>query len=162
MATTVRKAKTEDLDALGRMGAGLVHFHHSMDERRFMVPGDDVESGYRWWLGKELQEKKVLLLVAEALGKVVGYAYGRIEGRDWGKLLDRHGEFIDLWVDEKARRSGAGRALCEAMVAAFRERGISQVVLYAASKNPNAQALFKSVGFRPTMVEMTLDSDEES
>lgn len=125
-----------------------------------MLPaeGEELESGYRWWLEKEMGDKKALVLVAEVDGDVVGYAYGRIEARDWGKLLDRHGELIDLWVDEAARRTGAGRALCVAIIDAFKSRRIHQVVLYAASQNPRAQALFASVGFRPTMVEMTLDT----
>lgn len=159
MAVFVRPAEKKDLPALGRMGTGLVHFHHALDQQRFMVPAgdDDLEGGYRWWLEKEMGDKKALVLVAEVDAEVIGYAYGRFEGRDWGKLLDRRGELIDIWVDEKARRTGAGRALCEAIIEGFRAKKIHQVVLYAASENPRAQAMFKSIGFRPTMVEMTLD-----
>lgn len=157
MSVQVRPAEKNDAAALGRMGAGLVRFHHGLDEARFILPADDLESGYSWWLRKELRDPAAAVLVAQKDGALVGYAYGRVEDMDWGKLRGPCGEFIDLWVDEAARRTGAGRALCDALVQHFRGRGVRQVVLYAASRNARAQALFESLGFRPTMVELTMD-----
>ena len=82
MAISVRAARVQDAPALGRMGAALVGLHHAYDAQRFMKPEDDVESGYRWWLGKELKAKEAVVLVAERDGEVVGYVYGRVEPRD--------------------------------------------------------------------------------
>ena len=39
----------------------------------------------------------------------------------------------------------------------IRSRGRSQVVLWSKSRNDPARALFAELGFRDTMIEMTLD-----
>jgi len=72
MPVTLRPARAEDAPALGRMGAALVRLHHSYDPERFMTPAEDLESGYRWWLSRELKRKGALVLVAERDGEVVG------------------------------------------------------------------------------------------
>ena len=41
------------------------------------------------------------------------------------------------------------------MAAALAARGAPRVVIQVASQNPEAQAVFGRLGFRPTMVEMT-------
>lgn len=154
MSITIRKAKPEDAEALGRMGGKLARQHHAFDPARFMLP-PDVEAGYRWWLSKELKAKDAVVLVADREGEVLGYAYGRLEERDWNALLDAHGGFHDIWVEEPARKVGAGAALAEALVKELTALGAPRVVLMSASQNEAAQRLFKRLGFRPTMVEMT-------
>jgi ribosomal protein S18 acetylase RimI-like enzyme len=154
MAITVRPARPSDLDALGRMGAALVHQHHGFDAARFMLP-EDVESGYRWWLGKELKMKESVVLVAERDGEVLGYAYGRVEERDWNALRDRCGGLHDIWIEEGARGTGAGRMLVEELVRRFVELGVPRMILMSAAKNEAAQRFFARLGWRPTMVEMT-------
>lgn len=155
---TVRAARDADTPALGRMGAALARLHHAWDPQRFMLPRD-LEEGHRWWLGKELANPDAVVLVAEQDGEVVGYAYGRLEARDWNALLDACGGFHDIWIDERARRGGAGRALAEAVIRRFGELGAPRVVLKTSTKNEPAQRLFASLGWRPTMLEMTREAD---
>ncbi|MCY1015541.1 GNAT family N-acetyltransferase [Pyxidicoccus sp. MSG2] len=157
MPVTLRPAKPSDEPALGRMGAALARLHHDFDPQRFMLP-DDVESGYRWWLGKEARNKKAVVIVAELDGEVVGYAYGREEAVDWNALLDRSGGFHDIWVDEKARRAGAGVLLAEELMKRLTALGVPRVVLHVAAKNEAAQRMFAKLGWRPTMVEMTREA----
>lgn len=159
MTITVRPARPADAGALGRMGASLVRQHHGFDAQRFML-SDDVEAGYRWWLGKELKSKGAVVLVAERDGEVIGYVYGRVEERDWSTLRDRCGGFHDIWVDEAARGAGAGRMLAEALVQRFAELGVPRVILMSATKNEGAQRFFERLGWRPTMVEMTREIPE--
>jgi ribosomal protein S18 acetylase RimI-like enzyme len=154
---TIRAASAADGEALGRMGAALARLHHDYDATRFMLP-DDIEAGYQWWLRREIDNKKAVVLVAEREGGLVGYGYGRLEGKDWNRLLDRHGELVDLWVAPAARRAGVGEQLVEAVVAALLERGAPRVLLGTAAPNVAAQRLFARLGFRPTMVEMTRDA----
>jgi ribosomal protein S18 acetylase RimI-like enzyme len=159
MTLTVRPARPSDADALGRMGAALVRQHHGFDAQRFMIT-EDVEAGYRWWLGKELKSRKAVVLVAEQEGEVVGYLYGTVEERDWATLRDRCGGLHDIWVDEKARGTGAGRMLAEAAVQRFAGLGVPRVILMSATKNEGAQRFFARLGWRPTMVEMTREIPE--
>jgi ribosomal protein S18 acetylase RimI-like enzyme len=68
----------------------------------------------------------------------------------------------DINVDASARGRGAGRALMRAAIDWIWSRGRHQVVLLTKTRNEHAQRLFAAIGFRPTMIEMTLDREEGS
>lgn len=159
MPVTIRPAAPTDLPTLGRMGAELARLHHAFDSARFMLP-EGVESGYRQWFGKELRNQDAVIIVAEQDGEVVGYAYGRIEERDWNLLLDTCGGFHDLWVDASARRTGAGELLAEELMRRLLALGVPRVVLMVSPKNEAGQRLFAKLGWRPTMVEMTREAGD--
>ncbi len=151
----VRDARPGDLRALARLGAQLARAHHAWDPARFFAPDEPMEDGYAWWLGKELQNPRAVVLAAVAGRRVVGYAYGRIEPRDWNSLRDRCGVGVDLWVEPEARRAGVGRRLVEALVARLGERGAPRVVIEVAARNLDAQRVFSRMAFRRTAVELT-------
>jgi ribosomal protein S18 acetylase RimI-like enzyme len=158
MTLLVRPAAVSDAELLGRLGAALMRQHHGFDPQRFMVPPPDAEKGYASWLDKERRSKTAVVLVVEVDGEVKGYAYGRLEGRDWNMLLEPHGALHDIYVDPKARGQGAGGALLRAMLSALESKGAPRVLLNVATQNENARALFAKAGFRPTMVEMTREA----
>jgi ribosomal protein S18 acetylase RimI-like enzyme len=152
----VRPALPIDLPAVSRLAAELVRLHHWWDPQRFLLV-EPIEDGYLWFLSREIDNDSALILVAEEDARVIGYAYGRLEPRNWNDLLDACGKLCDLYVDAGARRRGAGRALVTEMLAALRARGAPRVVLLSAWKNPDAHAFFEALGFRRTMLEMTLE-----
>ena len=152
----VRDMTLADLPAVGALAAGLVTAHHQWDPRRFFTT-PDVSRSYQDYFRAQLGNRDVLLLVAERSGAVAGYLYGSVEGRDWAMLLENHGAVHDVFVAPEARHQGAARALMHEATARFRQRGLERVVLYAATANAEGQALFESLGFRRTMVELTLD-----
>jgi ribosomal protein S18 acetylase RimI-like enzyme len=151
----IREATSADLPALARLGAKLARAHHAMDPARFFVPEGSLEEGYAWWLGKERRSRRAVVLAALRRGRVVGYAYGRIEPRDWNTLRDRCGVGIDLGVEPRARRAGIGAALVDALAAALAARGAPRLVIDVAARNPGARAAFARLGFRETMFELT-------
>jgi ribosomal protein S18 acetylase RimI-like enzyme len=151
----VRPAGPEDASALGRLGALLVALHHGLDPERFIAPGPRTEGGYASFLAGEIARDGVVVLVAEAGGAVVGYAYAELEGMDWMALRGPAGVIHDLVVDPERRGAGIGRRLLEEAVAALYARGAPRVVLTAAARNEAAQRLFAGAGFRATMIEMT-------
>jgi ribosomal protein S18 acetylase RimI-like enzyme len=153
-APTIRPARPQDLPSLARLGAKLAREHHAMDAARFFLPEEPLEAGYAWWLGKELRNRRAVVLAARLGGRVVGYAYGRMEPRDWNTLRDACGVAVDLWVEPAARGAGLGRRLVDALSEALEARGAERVVLNVASGNPQARKLFRRLGFRPTMLEM--------
>lgn len=152
---TVRRARPDDVPALGRLGALLVAVHHGFDPDRFIAPGPQTERGYGGFLRGELARDGALVLVAEVEGQVVGYAYASLEGSDWMALRGPAGVLQDLVVDPATRRQGIGRRLLEAAVEALVAMGAPRLVLSTAEKNHDAQRLFAAAGFRPTMIEMT-------
>jgi ribosomal protein S18 acetylase RimI-like enzyme len=154
----IRPATRADLPALARLGAKLAREHHAMDPPRFFLPEEPIEDGYAWWLGKELANPRAVVLAATSGRAVIGYAYGRIEPRDWNTLRDRCGVGVDLWVEPAARGAGIGGRLVEALADALAGRGAARVVIDVAARNPEAARLFERMGFRPTMTEMTREA----
>ncbi|MGI5861098.1 MAG: GNAT family N-acetyltransferase [Myxococcales bacterium] len=150
----IRSPSRQELPAVALLAAKMVRVHHSFDPDRFFIT-EAIEPGYERFLASELQNPQAVLLAAYLDGRVVGYAYGRIEPRDWAMLLDTHGALHDLFVDESARGQGIGRRLVTEAVRRLESLGAPRVVLYAAWPNEGAQRLFESLGFRRTMVEMT-------
>ncbi|MDP9152017.1 MAG: GNAT family N-acetyltransferase [Myxococcota bacterium] len=150
----VRRAEERDLPRVGELAGQLVRMHHQADPGRFVLI-DNVEQGYARWFASELQRPEAVVLVANRGVEVVGYAYGRLEGRDWNLLLDHHGVVHDIYVDAKVRRSGAGSRLLRTLVEELEGRGAPRIVLSTMVANDVAQRLFRSCGFRPTMLEMT-------
>ena len=61
----VRRATESDLPALGELGALLMQTHYGFDKQRFMAPGPNPAEGYGWFLGSQLTEEDVIVLVAE-------------------------------------------------------------------------------------------------
>ena len=154
-ATAIRKATKADLPALGRLGALLLRTHFQFDSKRFMAPGGDPEAGYAWFLGTQLAEQDVVVLVAERQGAVVGYVYAGLEAQSWKELREASGFIHDVVVDERGRRTGVATALMEAAADWLRDHGAPRVMLWTAEQNEGAQRLFERLGFRRTMVEMT-------
>lgn len=151
---TIRDAESSDVPRLGQLAAALVQFHHALDPARFL-PDEGVEEGYGKWLGREAESPDASVVVAELDGVVQGYAYGRYEGRNWNDLIDAHGKLHDVLVDPVARRHGVAKALVDRVCQQLKARGAKRVILSTGVTNHAAQRLFESLGFRPTMIEMT-------
>jgi GNAT superfamily N-acetyltransferase len=154
-AIGIRKATEVDLPALGRLGALLLRTHYQYDPQRFIAPGTDAEGGYAWFLGTQLREEDVVVLVAEQQASVVGYVYAGLEPQSWKELREACGFIHDVVVDERGRRTGVATALIDAAADWLREHGAPRVMLWTANQNEGGQRLFERLGFRRTMVEMT-------
>ena len=152
---TIRPARAGDESALGRLGALLVRTHHEFDPERFIAATPRTERGYGSFLGSQLDDPDVIVLVAERNGAVLGYTYAGVEGFDYMSLRGPAGVLHDIVVDPLHRGAGVGRELLRATLAALAARGVPRVLLSTAERNEPAQRLFARAGFRRTMVEMT-------
>jgi ribosomal protein S18 acetylase RimI-like enzyme len=153
--TSVRPAAPADLPTIGRLGALLVRLHHDFDPERFIAPTSRTEQSYASFLGSQLDDRNVVVLVAQRDGEVLGYAYGGVEDFDYMSLRGPAGVLYDIVVDPAHRQHGIGRMLLEAALTALAAQGAPRVVLSTAERNEVAQRLFARAGFRRTMVEMT-------
>lgn len=159
MAVVVRKAETRDLDALGRLGAMLMQTHYAFDQKRFIAPASGSERGYAAFLGGMLDSPDDCVLVAEENGAIRGYVFVALEPMSWKELRGPAGFIHDVAVAEEARNSGVATQLMEAAIAWLRERRAPRVILWTAAPNHAAQSLFHRLGFRDTMIEMTMELD---
>lgn len=153
-----------DLPAVGKLAAKLVAMHYGFDPKRFIhLP--HAEAGYARYFASQLDQDDVVLLVAEheacasAGTRVCGYAYGRLEPISYDELREPCGKLHDVYVDERARSLGIGKALVNDVVARLSAKGAPRVLLLTAAQNESAQRLFRSLGFRTTMLEMTRERD---
>jgi len=156
MTVIVRAAEARDLRGIAALAGQLVRQHHGFDAERFMlIP--NVEVGYARFFESELSDPDVLLFAAEQAGNIVGYAYARLEPRDWNALLDSCGALHDIFVRDELRRQGVARRLVDAVREGLRRKGAPRLVLHTASKNATARRFFAALGFRETMVELTAE-----
>jgi ribosomal protein S18 acetylase RimI-like enzyme len=153
----IRRAARPDVPALGRLGALLLRAHYEFDPLRFMAPGDRTEEGYGWFLGTQLRDPESVVLVADHGGAVVGYVYAGLEPQSCKELREACGFIHDVAVEDSSRRAGVATALVRAAVDWLRAQGAPRVVLWTAERNGAAQQFFARLGFRRTMIEMTLE-----
>jgi ribosomal protein S18 acetylase RimI-like enzyme len=159
-AAKIRPATPADLPAIGRLGALLVRTHHDFDPKRFLAPTSRTTDQYGWFLGTQLNEPNIIILVAERDGEVLGYTYAGVEGNDYMALRGPAGVLYDIVVDPAHRKQGVGRMLLDATLDALKARGAPRVVLSTAEPNQSAQRLFDRAGFRRTMIEMTRELND--
>ena len=124
-----------------------------------MAPHGNPEHGYSRFLQHQLKDDDVVVFVAESrdTAEAIGYVYAGLEPASWKELREAAGFIHDVAVDLAARRSGVATALLEAAIDWLRSKGAPRVVLWTAERNEEAQRLFARIGFRRTMVEMTLE-----
>ena len=132
-----------------------MRLHHDLDPDRFIPATPRTERSYGSFLGTQLDEPAIIILVAEQGSEVIGYSYSCLEGNDYMSLRGPAGVLHDIVVDPAHRGNGVGQTLLGATLEAIKARGATQVVLSTAERNESAQRLFTRAGFRPTMIEMT-------
>jgi ribosomal protein S18 acetylase RimI-like enzyme len=154
-AVHIRPATPKDVPTIGRLGALLVREHHDFDPQRFIAATPRTQEQYGGYLGKQLKEPNIVILVAERGGEVIGYTYSGVEGTDYMSLRGPAGVMYDIVVDPDHRQQGVGRMLVDATLEALKKKGAPRVVLSTAERNAAAQRLFDRAGFRRTMIEMT-------
>jgi L-amino acid N-acyltransferase YncA len=85
-------------------------------------------------------------VVLEEDGRVVGYAYGK---ELHARRAYRFSCEVSVYVESGRRRSGAGRALYEALFARLRARGFRIAVAGMTVPNDASEGLHLAFGFRP-------------
>lgn len=102
-------------------------------------------------------------LVAEAPGRLLGYAFGQIHLNDERSVFPasvRIFELEELYVVPNERRRGIGGALLDGVLAAARVQGVRHFLVYSAARpiDPVIQ-FYRSRGFAPWSVQMFRSED---
>jgi ribosomal protein S18 acetylase RimI-like enzyme len=157
MSVTIRPAERRDLESLGKLGAMLMRTHYDFDPQRFLAAGESAEEGYAWFLGRMIDSSDNQVFVADVDGVIAGYVYVALEPLSWKELRGPAGFIHDVGVAEESRGSGIATQLMQAGINWLREQNAPRVILWTAAPNETAQRLFRRLGFRDTMLEMTLE-----
>ncbi len=149
---SIRAGTVDDIPAVLPLVAKTIAFHEEMDPVRWgAVP--NAHERYRYFFERVLTNNGVFLVVEEA-GAIVGFLLGAISEEYAMYRAGRYGMLHDLWIEPEHRRRGHARALLITALEHFRREGLQQVRLDSAAENHAAQKLFKSCGFRASVVEM--------
>src|SRR6185436_2665653 len=133
MAVEVRRATKEDAAIIAEFAMKLVEQHRSYDPIRF-APLGSLE-GMAWFYGSQTGAENAAVLVAEVEGRISGFAYVTYVETDYLDLAVSAAQLQDIYVDESARHSGAGKALIDAAIRVAKEFGARKLLLSVAAKN---------------------------
>jgi ribosomal protein S18 acetylase RimI-like enzyme len=96
-------------------------------------------------LARSVRSDSTLTAVAERDGEAVGFVHAQVDADE-----PPTAELFGMWVAPAARRSGAGRALVDAIAAWARSRGAVRLVLNVTEGNTAAERLYERAGLRFT------------
>ncbi|MGH2839472.1 MAG: GNAT family N-acetyltransferase [Solirubrobacteraceae bacterium] len=82
----------------------------------------------------------------------VGCLAARVGPASVGWSPQRVGHIVCCWVEPEARRLGAGARLTAAAEAEFRARGVALAELAFVAGNPEAEAVWRELGYEPHRV----------
>jgi GNAT superfamily N-acetyltransferase len=159
MPVTVRRAVLDDARAVAELAIKLVVQHRNYDPHRFSMLATREQA--EWYYGSQTETADAAVLVAELENEVVGFAYLQYEAKDYANLIETAVWLHDIYIEETARTSGAGKLLIESSIEVAKELGADKLMLSVAAQNEFARGFFERRGFRATMIEMMLDLSEE-
>lgn len=114
-----------------------------------LFTADEWPTLYRSWDDHELAQlfstEAETCLVAEADGKVIGFALGRMMEKP--RSAWRYGCLLWLGVERRFKRSGVATRLVNQLKGRFIERNARIMLVDTAAKNHSALAFFRRNGF---------------
>ncbi|RMF39980.1 MAG: GNAT family N-acetyltransferase [Alphaproteobacteria bacterium] len=135
-ATTIRPLAEADHADWRRLFTLYLQFYEtSVSERVYEVTWERLLSG---------RANEFRGLVAERDGKVIGLTHYLFHRHCW--RVENVCYLQDLYVDDSARGTGAGRALIEAVYAAADEAGCPSVYWLTQDFNTTARRLYDRIG----------------
>src|SRR2546423_8064547 len=135
---SVRRAAPADVTTIGRLGALLVRTHHDFDPQRFMAATPRTEQAYGSFLGTQLEEPNIVVLVADQGGEVIGYTYAGVEGSDYMSLRGPAGVLYDIVGDPPHRPHGVGRMFADSTRDALKSPRAPRAPPSTAERNTTA------------------------
>lgn len=149
MEIKIRPAKRSDIKAIDELQNKLAIY-----ERPF-TPTIKKEGKIKYYdTEKLISSDKILLLVAEKNGEVVGCCFGEIRKKEEWAANKFHGYIQMLFVEEKYRTKGIGRLLIDKIMKWLKEKNIKDIRLRVYDKNTKAIDFYKSLGFKHHILEM--------
>src|SRR5690606_36665136 len=132
----VRFARPEDAETIIEFVRGLAVFENEPAERVHLTPEAILRDGFG--------ERPVFeVIIAEQAGQAVGFALFFPNYSTWEGSPGLYCE--DLYVNEGARLSGAGRAMLAALASIAHQRGWPRLDLSVLDWNP-ARAIYEAHG----------------
>jgi len=130
----IRSLSELDLDDIVRIG----------EKTRDSYQPDLFEERVTYYLRRDPEGS----VVAELDGRVVGFMLGDLRAGEFG-IEEPSGWIEIIGVDPESAGRGVGRALGEAMLGRYRERGVKAVRTMVDQSMPDIERFFLALGFEP-------------
>lgn len=151
-AFTIRLATTRDLDAIVARWHDLMDAHRALEETLYAT-ATHAPGTYRAFVRRHMSKSASVVLVAEHRDAILGYMLGGKGQRSPIYAVGEVGMIFDLVVQPDLRRAGIGRALVDAAMDWFEERGLEHVQVNFSTLNPSAAQFWPAMGFAPFLCE---------
>jgi GNAT superfamily N-acetyltransferase len=140
----IRLANAADLPAMmaTKHDAGLAAWPHILP----LAVLESLPFPDRWAAAVTSPDPQIGVLVAEADGRVVGFAVIRPSADADADAST--GELDGLYVDPASWGVGVGRDLLAAATAALRDRGFVEATLWTAAENHRPRRIYERAGWR--------------
>ncbi len=148
----VRDATEADLPAILERWSELHEAHQALNPELYALAAH-APGTWANFARARLRDPEAWLLVAEVDGEIEGYTLGTVGLRAPVYALREVGMVYDLAVRPSWRRRGVGEALTDALLARFRDAGLTHAQVNYSPTNPSAGAFWPSRGFEPLLVE---------
>jgi ribosomal protein S18 acetylase RimI-like enzyme len=149
IATKIRRKRSKPLPAVEIREMELRDVPEVFELGQKLFTAEQWPTLYRSWDDHELallfSNDAETCLVAEADGKVVGFALGRVMEKP--RSAWRYGWLLWLGVDRRFKRSGIATRLMKQLKGLFIERDTRIMLVDTAMKNHGALAFFRRNGF---------------
>lgn len=140
---------SDEADLIGLV-RGLIAFEGQWYDR--VRPPAEVGPWYVADLLENCARDQGTVLLAESDGLVVGYAViyvGLSTAGDRDEIEHRYGRIGDLFVEERYRGSGIGRALIAECEARTRAAGVRYLTIRHVPQNERSASLYARLGYEP-------------
>ncbi|HTU70145.1 MAG TPA: arsinothricin resistance N-acetyltransferase ArsN1 family B [Candidatus Baltobacteraceae bacterium] len=139
MSLIIRVARVDDAQAFAAIYAPIVAGTHASFENE---PPNDAEMERR--IRSTLEQTP--WLAAECDGAIAGYAYA---GRHRERAGYRWAVDVSVYLDERFRGRGIGRALYDRLLALLEQQGFRRAYAGVALPNDASVGLHRALGFEP-------------
>lgn len=156
----VRAATPDDAPAVARVHVDTWRATYAGLIPQAVLDGLSVERREVFWRSVAEAPGEHRLLVAEASGRVVGFA-STGPARD-DDLPPGSGELMAIYVEPAAWGKGHGARLLRRAVADLRERGLDPLILWVLSENSRGRGFYDAMGWRPDGSARPIDFDGTS
>lgn len=154
----VRNATEDDLDEVANLWEKLASHHADLSDD-FALAWD---SKRRWtkYLREKFAEISTKLIVAEEEDEIVGFMLCMLSPNVPIYKERKLGIISDAYVQEERRKKGVANKMFDVALKWFRKNKVKTVELRVAMMNPEAQAVWKSLGFTPFIIYERLYPDK--
>ena len=136
--TSIRPATPEDAGHIVRLVKALAAYEHELEDSVRITEADVMRDGFS-------EPRRFEALLAEVEGEPVGFA---LYFHNYSTWEGRAGLYIeDLFVEERARGLGLGRALLTEIARIAKARGCRRIDLWVLHWNPTRQ-FYHRVGLK--------------